>query len=53
VTNVACVNDQDEIVNEDPTNASAMYVPVVLGSDEWVPVGLKRVETGVLSEEWV
>ena len=48
MTNVACVNDRDEIVNEDPTNASAMYVPVVLSSDEWVPVGLERVETGVL-----
>jgi hypothetical protein len=48
VTNVACVNDQDEIVNEDSTNTNAMYVPVVLGIDEWVPVGLKKVETGVL-----
>ena len=35
-------------MNEDPTNTSAMFVQVVLGSDEWVPVGLERVETGVL-----
>jgi hypothetical protein len=48
VTNVVCVNDWDEIVNEDPTNSSAMFVPVVLGSDEWVPAGLEGVETGVL-----